>query len=893
MSTSQTPQNPATDVANVATLLSSDTSARDIDPEFRKAVIEAAVPAFDMPLRRYTVVTLCGPTCAGKSTFAQALAEALWDQGNTCVIVSSDAYRRQILARSSIGGSTDSDIQEAVQASLRSHSEPMSSASGKAFKMLMNQLDLALEYPYCPDVIVVDTTGFDPTFRTQVAQKATAAEYENCLVLFDYKDRQVYSNLVRDDDDVRKARVHTSVDTFRRKVLPNKLARMYGKVYSVRHPVAEVKTSLHDSVWTPSFGTLFPGNPVMVVPKGQAVAVVGDSHECLEELEQMHQALVARGVRTIILCGDVLNKGGNTVATIDWLHAKMFPEVQVSEEGDVTPGVMYYLAMGNHESYVGRALLGDIPPAPELEAEKFPAIAVLRDSPEAKSKLMDILAFSRQFYRVMQQGSKEMIVTHAPCEEKYLGKTHVGAYRNQRNLHVSDRTEDYRDSYPFIFEEAEYCKPFHVFGHVAHGSPKSMMYKNKVFLDTGCVYGGYLSAFVLKDGRYDFVQIKATKTRMATPLKTDLTTPKQEEKPFSVHDYDLSIMDKRLLRQAAENGVKYISGTMAPAPSTEDDLESLDEGFEFYRRRGVTRVVMQPKFMGSRGQIYLRRGGDVSDPKNQTMAVSRGGWRVNHVEGLEELMAGLTAEGGQLAHLDFEREAIVDGEITPWAALGKGLIDRDYTTYEALVGSELAALDKDEVFKGYAVGQVFDTKARLRHFDTFKKALARYSQQGPVKFEPFDILSIDGVVPQWAKADPYDAYLGVSTKSDAEVVDLSSEGSVREAHAYFKKLTVDQGMEGVVLKPLQATIGKTETGYIPPYLKVRSKEYLTLIYGYDYFMRYQRLCHQKRISKKVQLSVQEYELGQAMLTAEPEKFKEYAVKMLSTMKQEAEIDPRL
>ena len=69
-------------------------------------------------------------------------------------------------------------------------------------------------------------------------------------------------------------------------------------------------------------------------------------------------------------------------------------------------------------------------------------------------------------------------------------------------------------------------------------------------------------------------------------------------------------------------------------------------------------------------------------------------------------------------------------------------------------------------------------------------------------------------------------------------------------------------MEGVVLKPevIQANAA--------PYMKVRNKDYLSIIYGYDYGFphKYKKLMKQKNINPKLRTSMNEYRLGNQMLS---------------------------
>lgn len=80
-----------------------------------------------------------------------------------------------------------------------------------------------------------------------------------------------------------------------------------------------------------------------------------------------------------------------------------------------------------------------------------------------------------------------------------------------------------------------------------------------------------------------------------------------------------------------------------------------------------------------------------------------------------------------------------------------------------------------------------------------------------------------------------------------------------------------------------------------PYLKVRNGEYLRLIYGYDYTdpERYQRLCKQKSITKKLNVSIREKILGEKMLISEENDRIDLAIKLIGELRNEKDLDPRL
>ena len=80
------------------------------------------------------------------------------------------------------------------------------------------------------------------------------------------------------------------------------------------------------------------------------------------------------------------------------------------------------------------------------------------------------------------------------------------------------------------------------------------------------------------------------------------------------------------LAQLKRDSVQYISGTIAPAESDfeTNDIESLDKALDyFYAKDPEMELFIQPKWMGSRCQLYLHR-----DTPELNFAVTRNGFKV-------------------------------------------------------------------------------------------------------------------------------------------------------------------------------------------------------------------------------------------------------------------------
>jgi len=120
------------------------------------------------------------------------------------------------------------------------------------------------------------------------------------------------------------------------------------------------------------------------------------------------------------------------------------------------------------------------------------------------------------------------------------------------------------------------------------------------------------------------------------------------------------------------------------------------------------------------------------------------------------------------------------------------------------------------------------------------------------------------------------------------------------AEKYFNHL-VNQNQS----RPLEGVVIKPATSYVKgvaPFIKVRNKNYLRLVYGYDYDTpnRYARLLKKKNVRKKIELSIREYELGRRMLSIpyndikeDNDVYKNLVAMFITEERNEKGLDPRL
>ncbi|MEK5035253.1 metallophosphoesterase [Paenibacillus sp. FSL R7-0302] len=868
----------------------------------------------DIQTKVHTIFMLVGATECGKSTFAKEVlipqlkaADSATGLRTNVQYLSSDLIRQEILGY-------DYDKYDQV----------MLEASSHTFALLFERLKRVTSWPINAEFVIMDTIGLAEDYRSKVRAIAQENQYNLEVILFDYRKREDYYASERS-----KKLISGHLNRLRREVLPVLSREGYHSIHKVR-----AKDFLLEGLeGTDDSGEKRP-NPdyrvhiqdweayaAAVLPQEQEYIVVGDVHECVQELQGL---LRSYGYRIedgklsatdklkntrIILAGDWIDKGKQTREIIEFLYSNR---------------EHFLFVIGNHENFIYKYLRGEIKGTePDLLRTYFDSTQVLQEDEELFRQFSVLVERAKPFYRYIGNRGPSFYVTHAPCRNKYVGKLDTNSQRHQRNFRL-DRESAYEQQLEFLKEEAEGNHPFHLFGHIA--AKQTFRIKNKLHLDTGAVHGNGLTSVLITFKPF----YKSHRSRQQL-LQEDLPVLFREVSTVSVEELDAESM--RRLHYSSQNKVNFISGTMSPADKDEvaGELESLRKGLDYFAGRGVYEVVLQPKYMGSRCTVYLYR--DVE----HCYAVSRNGYKVKAVD-LTPVYQGLLDRFGAYTEEQDIRVLLLDGELLPWKALGEGLIERQFQPIGRALENELAFLREHgfeeslgELIREYEASgfeqdqhhltkealntsygaHVYQTYKYVRSirdayvgldqrdeaYRVYKQQLELYAGDAELAYKPFAILkevleSGEERMPEGVTSEQY-RFLN---DDEILVLDLQEPEAYSRAEEYFAAITVEQKMEGIVIKPEQEQPG------VVPYLKVRNPGYLSIIYGYDYRFphKYAKLMKQKNIVPKLRTSLAEYRLGKQMLeikleeiSADNSAYKQIAANLLFEVTKEKEIDPRL
>ena len=662
---------------------------------------------------------------------------------------------------------------------------------------------------------------------------------------------------------------------------------------------------------------------------------IGDVHGCRAELETLLSALGyvierdtdGRAVdaahpdgRRAIFLGDLVDRGPDT------------PGVLRLAMGMVSAG--HALAVpGNHENKLVRALRGrNVSISHGLE-ESLAQLAA--ETPEFRAEV-EAFADGLVSHLVLDEG--RLVVAHAGMIERYQGRASGRVRSFALYGDTTGETDEYGLPVRYPWAQEYRGSATVLYGHTPTLEPEWI--NNTMCLDTGCVFGGKLSALRYPEREVVSVPAERVWFEPAKPLGATVTAAPEAERDAGLLSVD-DVLGKHIIQTEHHGRVGvpeenaagafevmsrhaidprwllYLPPTMSP-PSTsskEGLLEHPDEAFAAFRRDGVTRVICEEKHMGSRAVVLLARDPARFDAPDGWRGVihTRTGRPFFDRDLTDAFLTRLDAaveSAGLWSELDTQW-MLFDAELLPWSLKAGQLIRDQYASVGAAASAALpaavAALEA-AASSGVDVAALLDrTRARAHNADAYIAAYRQFAAGADgligVQLAPFQLLATEArthhdrphdwhlaLVDRLAAADP--EFLR-PTKS--MIVDLDDASAVTAATDWWHTLTADGG-EGMVVKPL-ANLVRGPKGLVQPGIKVRGREYLRIIYGPDYTEPgYLARLRDRNVAHKRSMALREYALGleglQRVVTREPLWRVHQAVFAVLAMESER-VDPRL
>ena len=601
--------------------------------------------------------------------------------------------------------------------------------------------------------------------------------------------------------------------------------------------------------------------------------IVGDVHGCYDELAALLGELgyVVRDDgtgahhpdgRRIVFVGDLVDRGPATPAVLRLVM------------GMVAAGDALCIA-GNHEAKLLRALRGaDVTTGHGL-AESLAQLDA--EAPEFRQEVVGFIDGLVSHY-VLDGG--RLVVAHAGLREELQGRASGVVRAFALYGDTTGETDEFGLPVRYPWAEDYRGAATVVYGHTP--VPEAAWLNRTICIDTGCVFGGRLTA--LRYPERELVSVAAARV-YREPVRPLAPAAASGADGRTGAELDLGdvlgrrIIDTRLhgtLTIREENAAAalevmsrfaadprwlvYLPPTMAPTATTavEGLLEHPAEAFAWFRRDGVDRVVCEEKHMGSRAVVVVGRDPDV--------AARRFGIDAGPAAGLVTTRTGrafLADAAQEQALLDKVRAAldatglwdelasdwlILDAELLPWSAKAEDLLRHQYAAVGAAATATLAA---EAAILDAAVARgvdVDDLAARTRdrhamatgYVDAYRRYCWPVASVDDLRLAPFQVLAGEGrvhaltahpwhldVARRLAEADP-----GTFRPTASITVALDDPAAEAEAVAWWEDLT-GRGGEGMVVKPVDV-VHQAPLGLVQPGIKCRGREYLRIIYGPEY-----------------------------------------------------------
>jgi len=618
--------------------------------------------------------------------------------------------------------------------------------------------------------------------------------------------------------------------------------------------------------------------------------VIGDVHGCRAELEALLGKLgyelerdgEGRPVgarhpdgRRAIFLGDLVDRGPDT------------PGVLRLVMGMVAAGTALCV-MGNHEAKLLRALRGRNVKVNHGLAESLAQLgaepAEFRDAVE---RFIDGLIS----HYVLDGG--RLVVSHAGLIERYHGRTSGRVREFCLYGQTTGETDEYGLPVRYPWAQEYRGKAMVLYGHTP--VPSTEWLNNTLCLDTGCVFGGRLSALNYPERAVVSVTADAVHYTPAKPFPVAASATR-DPGVLDIGDVNGSrvIETGYLSRVGVRDGhaaaalevmsrfaidprlLLYLPPTMAPVATAPDGdlLEHPSAAFSAYAADGVASVVCEEKHMGSRAVLLVTRSDD--DPRFAAGALwTRTGRSFFAAPLTGELLSRVRACAEKAGLFDELSTSwlLFDCELLPWNVKAGQLLRDQYAAVGAAARASLPVAELSltaAVGRGLPLQDLLDrTRARSANADAFTQAYLRYCWQTSgldgVRLAPFQLLATDGAV---YHDRPHLWHLELSDRLAA--LDPSLITSTRRivvgtedpspAVTWWEELT-GAGGEGMVVKPAAGLV-RLPNGIAQPGLKVRGREYLRIIYGPDYLEPENlRRLRNRALGHKRSLALREYALG--------------------------------
>lgn len=830
----------------------------------------------EVEIPELALVLLVGPSGSGKSTFAH-----------------KHFQRHEVISFDECRGLVSNDPSD-------------QSSSSDALKLLHFLADIRLRRGL---LTVIDATNVSIEDRKGLIAIAKSHDCYSIAIVFDLPEKVcVERNLLRPERSNEPQIIHQQKQSLKRS-----LGRMLMEGFRACFELTNQEQI--DSV-------VLVKTPLNCDRKSEMgpFDIIGDLHGCCDELELLLDQLGYRSVacskplgselyldrvhmhpdgRRAIFVGDYVDRGPRSVDTLRVVAT-------MAHHGHA------FCLPGNHDVKLLRKINGkDVQLKHGLaetmaDFDRLPKDARAHFENELRNFIDGLVS-----HLIFDNGN--LVVAHAGLKLQYHGRT---SGRVREFCLYGDTTGEV-DQYGMPVRlnwAADYRGNAHViYGHTPVASPEWLNHTANV--DTGCVFGGKLTA--LRYPEKQFVSVPAKKTycepsrpflknpsKLSAQQQVDLLSDIEETS--GKWNVSTNLISNITIQQ--KNGFAalqalhgsdvdprwliYLPPTMSPCETSSESglLEHPQEVFSYFRSQGVQQVVCQEKHMGSRAVIILCKDHTVAKERFGIEQSSNG---VIYSRTGRTFFSDLTLEQTILDQLKLSCEQAgfwdrlqtdwlcLDSEIMPWSAKAVELY-KSQNTADGITGNpnlkpvlkpplqpQSLPSSGDQPRLSTLMDPFADTRESMERFiAAYRQNCKESDTLQDWRIAPFHLLATEGKLHsdkshQWHLKQIeslHQANQSLICKTDHLIVNVADKASVEKGIQWWLEKT-SAGSEGMVVKPLEWIL-RSSTGLVQPAIKCRSKEYLRIIYGPDYDTPENIAILRKReLGRKRSLAIKEFALG--------------------------------
>jgi protein phosphatase len=649
-----------------------------------------------------SLVLLIGASSAGKSTFARK-------HFKPTEILSSDFCRGLV--------SDDENDMDATQA---------------AFDVLHY---IAVKRLAARRLVVVDATNLKPEDRKPFVDLAREHHVLPIAIVLEPPQKVCTArNQARPDRDLPRSVIRQHIQQLRRSV--RRLEKEgFRYIYRLRseEEIDSVRIE-RQRLWTDRRDDSGPFD------------IIGDLHGCCDELEELLGVLgyvrneggifVHPQGRRAFFLGDLVDRGPRIVDTLELIMGMCETGSALCVPGNHDMKLLRKLrerndtkkfSHGGHhrrkisETQITHGLsdtLAEWDALPTDEREPF----------EEK-----VIAFLDSLVSHFLLDDGKLVVAHAGMKEGMQGRASGSVREFALYGETTGETDEFGLPVRFDWASAYRGRATVVYGHTPVPEPE--WFNRTINIDTGCVFGGKLTALRYPEKELVFVPAQRVYSEPVRPFlepepgAPQLTAQQSHDDLLNIADYLQKLMiDTRLMGNVVvreENAAAalevmtrfaiapqwliYLPPTMSPSATSRrpNILEHPEEAFSYFQNQGVPQVICEEKHMGSRVVIVLcrdetvalKRFGIIGNGTIQPMSDSDKSPGVNRIEpsiGVcytrtgRPFFSDSEMEDALLQRLHTAFDAIkfwethetdwvcLDAELMPWSAKAQELIKEQY-----------------------------------------------------------------------------------------------------------------------------------------------------------------------------------------------------------------------